>query len=341
MSVTDGDWAVLALTRSQAAGVCALIKTPMMLQSRQIPPQRADEPRASPVHDDTAADPQGYGRGPSSVGNVCIQSARPCRGRCRYMPQQPGPGHGTLRRRQVRPRQACPRPSPAGPVDRPELPFPPGPCVLGGQAQTVQVTVTLGLSSKVADMQYHCRAADDYELGACQVSLGSAGRPAQAGFLVRSRMAALKASAGHQPGKQAVYLLAPLKAHNMATEAPKQDADIVPESATRTTKGHQVDSVPLVAAADDGEARQHSLVNILFSIVAREVGVDFDLAVLEIDSLMAIAIISVVHKETGVELPGTFFLEQSTTTEARAAIDVLGHAGIRENLSIKFVNKTV
>ncbi|EFY93652.1 hypothetical protein J3459_018096 [Metarhizium acridum] len=71
--------------------------------------------------------------------------------------------------------------------------------------QIVQVTVTLTPSTKTTDIQYHCRTSDEYyEIGACQVALESASKPDQASFLVRSRMAALKAPANHRLGKRAV-----------------------------------------------------------------------------------------------------------------------------------------
>lgn len=349
--------------------------------------------------------------------------------------------------------------------------------VLSEQAQTVEVTANFTPSKGVADIHYHCRTADDYyELGSCQVSLNSAAKSAQAGFPIRSRMVALKASAGQQLGKQTVYrlfedvvrysahyqglekvylsddmqdalaqismantppanghylhhpflldsmahlsgflvnnglryssetaclatsfeewhllkplspttvytsytfmedssstsnlvtgniyifdedelvsvivgmqfqkmkktalahLVGPSRACDTATRTPKPDALDQPSTATSVTmteskviEAHaDVLESPVTTYGDGNQMKQLDLVDKLFSIVAREVGVDMsdlqgdvDLAGLGIDSLMAITIISVMHKETGLELPGTFFLEHSTTTQACAAI---------------------
>lgn len=350
--------------------------------------------------------------------------------------------------------------------------------VLTEKAQTVEVTVTLTSSTKTADIQYHCRTSDEYyELGACQVALQPASKPVQAGFLVRSRMAALKADAGHRLGKRAVYrlfgnivryseeyqgldkvylsedmqdamaeinmahvpaagghylhhpflldsiahlsgflvnnglryssewaclstgfeewhllkpldpttvytsytfmedspstsnlvtgdvyvydgdelvsvltglqfqkmkrtalshLLSPPTARNIAATAStytptKPQTEVVSAQPITAIKIKAADSeVPTpsaTASVNGGEGEKFDLVNTLFSIVAREVGVelsdlkgDVNLANLGVDSLMAITIISVMQQETGVELPGTFFLDNSTTTEVIAAV---------------------
>ncbi|KAJ5594738.1 Beta-ketoacyl synthase [Penicillium hispanicum] len=84
---------------------------------------------------------------------------------------------------------------------------------------------------------------------------------------------------------------------------------------------------PVLSIADDEEFAKPDIANTLMSIVAREVGCsmsdmagDVSFRDLGLDSLMAITIISAVHQETGVELPGSFFLDHSTTAEAIAAL---------------------
>ncbi|KAF5135174.1 Non-reducing polyketide synthase ZEA1 [Metarhizium anisopliae] len=344
--------------------------------------------------------------------------------------------------------------------------------VLTDKAQTVEVTVTLTSSAKTADIRYHCRTPDEYyEVGACQVVLKPASKPDQAGFLVRSRMAALKASASHRLGRRAVYrlfdnvvryseqyqgldnvhlsedmqdavaeinmahvpaagghylhhpflldsivhlsgflvnnglryssewaclstgfdewhLLKPLDPTTVYTsytfmEDSRSTSNLVtgdvyvydgeelvsvltglqfqkmkrtalthllspptvgsmaakpstrmptmaqtePLPAQARVAGSPVPTPPATASVDDGEGEKFDLVNTLFSIIAREVGVepsdlegDVNLANLGIDSLMAITIISVMQQETGVELPGTFFLDNATTTAVIAAV---------------------
>ncbi|KHN94383.1 Beta-ketoacyl synthase [Metarhizium album ARSEF 1941] len=346
-------------------------------------------------------------------------------------------------------------------------------------AQTVEVSVNLASSSKTADVQYRCRTSgESYEVGTCQVVPGPAGKPAQAGFLARSRMAALKASASHRLGRRAVYrlfdnivryseeykgldnvhlsedmqdamaeinmaqasaagghylhhpflldsivhlsgfllnnglrysdewaclctgfeewhLLKPLDPANVYTgytfmeessstrnlvtgdvyvyhgddlvsvlaglqfqkmkrtalthllrpptvrNAANEASSYVPAAPQTKAKAwpaqpiatiHQVNNVagpevpaPPTPASMNGGG-QPGLVDALFAIVAREVGVersdlngDMSLEDLGVDSLMAVAIISAVQQETGVELPAAFFLDNPTTTAVTEA----------------------
>lgn len=357
------------------------------------------------------------------------------------------------------------------------------------QAQTLEVTVSLSWSNKTADIRYHCRTPDEhYELGTCQVAFGTASKPVKAGFLVRSRMAALKQSAGHQLGKHAVYrlfdnivryseqyqglgkvylsedlqdalaevnmanvpaggghylyqpflldsivhvsgfvvnnglrfssetaclstgfqewhLLKPLDRATVYTTytfmedssptsnlvtgdvyvfdgddlasvligvqyqkmkrtvlahllSPSSGRETAHKASAPTPSGLQTKALssvydvaqpvksceieaqgagsaipgpPATARGVGVDGPRIDLVETLFSIVAREVGVDpsdftsdINLANLGVDSLMAITIISSMQQETGVELPGTFFLDHSTTTEVTAAIAAYG-----------------
>ncbi|KAL1963671.1 hypothetical protein VTN77DRAFT_7875 [Rasamsonia byssochlamydoides] len=70
----------------------------------------------------------------------------------------------------------------------------------------------------------------------------------------------------------------------------------------------------------------------VLAIVAREVGCnvsdmepDTTFAALGLDSLMALTIIAAVHNETGVELPGSFFLSHPTVAEAIQALSPVSH----------------
>ncbi|KAK2592067.1 hypothetical protein QQS21_010228 [Conoideocrella luteorostrata] len=357
--------------------------------------------------------------------------------------------------------------------------------VLTDKAKIVEVTVTLTSSTKTADIQYHFRTSDEfYQIGACQVALQPALQPAskpdQAGFLIRSRMAALKASASHRLRKRAVYrlfdnvvrysehyqgldnvylsedmqhalaeinmahvptagghflyhpflldsvvhlsgflvnnglrytgdwaclstgfeewrllkpldpavvytsyafmedsrwtsnlitgdvyvydgdelasvltglkfqkmkrtaltqLLSPFAAHNFAAKASAcmptmTQTDLLSAQPITTVQPKiavpQISTPSATATVNDVEGDKIDLVDRLFSIIAREVGVelsdmngDVNLANLGIDSLMAITIISVMQQETGVELPGTFFLDNSTTTAVVEAVECL------------------
>ncbi|KYK61102.1 polyketide synthase [Drechmeria coniospora] len=350
--------------------------------------------------------------------------------------------------------------------------------VLGEKDQRLQVTATLSSSETLVEIEYHCLTADEnFELGACQVILEPAARPPQAAFLVRSRIAALKASAGHQLGRLAVYRLfdsvvryseeykglekvylaeemqdavgqismadvpaagghylhhpflldsvvhlagflvnngmryssdwaclstgfdewhqfkaldpsvvytsytfmedsastnnvvagdvyvfdgdelvsvltglqfqkmkrtalhhllspssAPSTGRSIASRAAPVASGATPAASnsalpTRTVADYEAPTPPTTVDDSEAEGAKVDLVNALFSIVAREVGVemsdlhgDVNLANLGIDSLMAITIISVMQQETGVELAGTFFLDNSTTTEVIAAL---------------------
>ncbi|PHH60504.1 hypothetical protein CDD81_1594 [Ophiocordyceps australis] len=345
--------------------------------------------------------------------------------------------------------------------------------VLGPEAQTLTVGATLDLSTKIAHIVYTCRTADEvFELGGCEVHFAPAPPLPDAGFLVRSRMAALQVSAGHQLGKKAVYRLfdsvvryadeyqglarvyLPDDMQDALAEVSMADVPVAgghfkhhpflldalvhlggflvnnglryasdvaclstgfdalhvykalradatytsytfmedsataanlvsgnvyvfdgeelvavvmgmnfhkmkkvalthllgpaakhhaatPVKAAARVAQHKADAAAAAAAAavapprakeeEEEEASSKRLVEQLFGIIAREVGVEagelqgnVDLGELGIDSLMAITIISVMHRETGVELPGTFFLENSTTVQVAAAIAAQG-----------------
>ncbi|KAK5999172.1 Non-reducing polyketide synthase PKS16 [Cladobotryum mycophilum] len=80
--------------------------------------------------------------------------------------------------------------------------------VLTGEDQTLVVNVKFTPKTNTADIRYACRTlSENYELGVCQVILGSTAKLSQADFLVRSRVAELKASAHHKLGKRVVYHL--------------------------------------------------------------------------------------------------------------------------------------
>ena len=71
------------------------------------------------------------------------------------------------------------------------------------------------------------------------------------------------------------------------------------------------------------------LVSTLLSIIAAESGYDLEemnddtvFADMGIDSVMGIAISSIMKRDTGVELPGSFFLDNQTLGEAKAALEV-------------------
>ncbi|PHH81287.1 hypothetical protein CDD82_1118 [Ophiocordyceps australis] len=347
--------------------------------------------------------------------------------------------------------------------------------VLGPEAQTLTLTATLDVSTKIVHVDYTCRTADEvFELGRCQVHLAPASPLPDAGFLVRSRIAALKASAGHQLGKKAVYRLfdsvvryseeyqglarvylpddmqdalaevsmahvpvagGHFKHHpflldaivhlggflvnnglryasnvaclstgfdalhifkalrpdttytsytymeDSATAANLVSGNVyvfddqelvavvsgmhfhrmkmaalrhllrpanhgaatstkattqLPEPGVCASAASAASAAPAAPAAPapakvEEEKSSSSLVEQLFDIIAREVGIEasdlqgnVDLGELGVDSLMAITIISVMHAETGVELPGTFFLENSTTGQIGAAIAARG-----------------
>ena len=79
------------------------------------------------------------------------------------------------------------------------------------------------------------------------------------------------------------------------------------------------------SSVDDDE--RVTLLDTFLSVVASEIGCsvsdmepDTSFADLGMDSLMAITIIATFQKDTGVELPATFFLEHITVTEAKEAL---------------------
>lgn len=76
-----------------------------------------------------------------------------------------------------------------------------------------------------------------------------------------------------------------------------------------------------------------NVTTLVLSIVAREVGCnvsdmepDTRFSDLGLNSLMALTIISAVHKEVGVELPGSFFLRNPTVAAATQALSSASHA---------------
>ena len=80
-------------------------------------------------------------------------------------------------------------------------------------------------------------------------------------------------------------------------------------------------------ASSVGDDRSVSLLDTLLSVVASESGCnisdmesDTTFADLGMDSLMAITIIATFQKDTGVELPATFFLEHKTVAEGKEAL---------------------
>ena len=80
-------------------------------------------------------------------------------------------------------------------------------------------------------------------------------------------------------------------------------------------------------ASSVGDDRSVSLLDTLLSVVASESGCnisdmesDTTFADLGMDSLMAITIIATFQKDTGVELPATFFLEHTTVAEGKEAL---------------------
>ena len=79
------------------------------------------------------------------------------------------------------------------------------------------------------------------------------------------------------------------------------------------------------SSVDDDE--RVTLLDTFLSVVASEIGCsvsdmepDTSFADLGMDSLMAITIIATFQKDTGVELPATFFLEHTTVTETKEAL---------------------
>lgn len=82
------------------------------------------------------------------------------------------------------------------------------------------------------------------------------------------------------------------------------------------------------SSVDDDEM---DVVGVLLSAVAAESGYNFEdmeadtaFADMGVDSLMAITVFASVKRDTGVELPGTFFLDHLTVGEAKAALGMVG-----------------